>query len=273
MGDKKHILVCLLVLKMPITVIVRNCKWISRALIGVQVITCAILLSPDIGLAQSLRNESDSRKPTRSLVISFVGGFVHSNDLRHAEVQVARHLQVAYGDSVQVKVFSNRQRGQAHQAVIEWFKATTNEAGPEPLVILFGHSWGASAVVYLARELEQDGIPIALTIQVDSVRKHGVDDSVIPENVSEAINFYQNKGIIRGCPRIVATNAARTAVLGNFHFNYEKEPTECHAYPWYDRLFFKGHTSIECDPHIWALVDRLIETRIASPSQLAHAQQ
>jgi hypothetical protein len=144
-----------------------------------------------------------------------------------------------------------------------------NKPGLEPRIILFGHSWGASAVVYLARELEQEDIPVALTIQVDSVRRHSEDDSVIPENVSEAVNFYQSKGIIRGCPRIVAANPARTAVLGNFRFKYKKEPAECHAYPWYDRLFFQGHTSIECDPHIWSLVDNLIKTRIASPSRPA----
>jgi hypothetical protein len=256
--------------KMPFTISVQNCRRISRVPIAVQVIACAILLSSDRGFAQNLRNEFDCRKPTRSLVIGFVGGFVHSNDLRHSEVQVARDLQSAYGASVQVQVFSNWQRVKAHQTVLGWLsQMAVNKPGLEPRIILFGHSWGASAVVYLARELEQEDIPVALTIQVDSVRRHSEDDSVIPENVSEAVNFYQSKGIIRGCPRIVAANPARTAVLGNFRFKYKKEPAECHAYPWYDRLFFQGHTSIECDPHIWSLVDNLIKTRIASPSRPA----
>jgi hypothetical protein len=60
-----------------------------------------------------------------------------------------------------------------------WTPSTmTTVERQEPRIILFGHSWGASAVVYLARELEQDGIPITLTIQIDSVRKHGQDDSI-----------------------------------------------------------------------------------------------
>ena len=144
-----------------------------------------------------------------------------------------------------------------------WFNAVSD--GREPRIMLFGHSWGASAVVYLARELEKDGIPVALTIQVDSVAKHGQDDSVIPANVAEAVNFYQSKGIIQGRRRIVAADPARTAVLGNLHFEYKNEPAQCHAYPWYDRLFFKGHTSIECDPHVWSQVESLIETRLAPP--------
>jgi hypothetical protein len=173
---------------------------------------------------------------------------------------------------VEARVFKNRERAKARQAVLSWFNgldtgAIAGVVRPEPRIILFGHSWGASTVMYLARELEQDGIPITLTIQVDSVRKHGQDDSVIPVNVAEAVNFYQSKGLIRGRSKIKVADPTRTAVLGNFRLEYQTEPPECHAYPWYDRLFFKGHTSIECAPHVWAQLETLIETRIASPLQ------
>jgi hypothetical protein len=240
--------------------IVTGCKRMSG--IGTTLIVCALVLfCPDDGLTQT-RCDDSFNQPTRTLVIGFVGGFVHSNDLRHSEVQLAQHVQRTYGNSVQVRVFRNRQGAQAHRAVVAWFNAVADKAEPEPRLILFGHSWGASAVVYLARELEQDGIPVALTIQVDSVRKHGRDDSVIPANVVEAINFYQSKGMLHGQPRIIAADPVRTAVLGNFHFEYKKEPSQCSAYPWYNRLFFKGHTSIECDPRVWSQVDSLIETRL-----------
>ena len=48
-------------------------------------------------------------------------------------------------------------------------------------IILFGHSWGASAVVLLARELDRVGVPVLLTVQVDSVAKPWQHDDVIPE--------------------------------------------------------------------------------------------
>ncbi len=237
----------------------------SRVHISAHVIACAILLfSADKGLAQKPHDFVSNSIP--SLVIGFVGGFVHSNDLRHSEVQMARHLQATYGDKVQVQVFRNRQIAKAHQTVVTWFNAA-DESGSVPRIILFGHSWGASAVVYLARELEQDGIPVAFTIQVDSVRKHGEDDSVIPANVAEAINFYQTKGFIHGRRRIIAADRARTAVLGNFQLEYRTEPAECRAYPWYNRLLFKGHTSIECDPRVWSQVDALIESRLGPLTQ------
>jgi len=57
---------------------------------------------------------------------------------------------------------------------------------------------------------------------VDSERKHGQDDSIIPANVAEAVNFYQDKGIIHGRAKIVAANPSRTAILGNFNFIIEK---------------------------------------------------
>ena len=47
-------------------------------------------------------------------------------------------------------------------------------------IILYGHSWGASAVVALARELQKQQIPVLLTIQVDSITKPGQDARVIP---------------------------------------------------------------------------------------------
>ena len=171
-----------------------------------------------------------------------------------------------------VQVFRNPDRAKAYQAITQWRDDLENEGSEGPRVILFGHSWGASAAVYLARDLDGTGIPVALTIQVDSVRKHGQGDSVIPTNVGAAVNFYQTKGLIHGRTEVVAADPSRTAVLGNFRLDYPKEPAECRAYPWYTRLFFKGHTSIECDPRVWSEVKTLIETRLTSPHPAAQTE-
>jgi hypothetical protein len=260
---------------MLITTIIdrKRSSWPSIVL---QVLTGVLLFSAANVLAQNELHESAASKPAPTLVVGFVGGFVHRDDLRHSEVQLARNLQATY-DRVQVQVFRNRDQALAHRFVIEWVNglktgslASGNRAAAQ--VILFGHSWGASAVVYLARELERDGIPVALTIQVDSVRKDGKDDSVIPANVAKAVNFYQTKGLIHGRSKIIATDPARTDVLGNFRSEYQKEPAECHAYPWYDRFFFKGHTSIECDPRVWSQVRTLIDAQITPPLRSAQTK-
>jgi pimeloyl-ACP methyl ester carboxylesterase len=170
---------------------------------------------------------------------------------------------------VKVQIFENRRRTQAKKVIVRWlngldYRSGAGEQTRQPKIVLFGHSWGASAVVYLARELDRESVPVALTVQVDSVRKHGDDDSVIPANVAEAVNFYQSTGLIHGCSEILAIDPSRTKILGNFHFKYQVEPAACRTYPWYDRLFFKGHTSIECDPRLWDEVEALIESRTAS---------
>ena len=50
----------------------------------------------------------------------------------------------------------------------------------------------------LARALEKDGIPVLLTVQVDSVAKLGKNDTTIPANVAQAANFYQPHGLVHG---------------------------------------------------------------------------
>ena len=208
------------------------------------------------------------------LIVGFMGGFVHANDFRHSEAQIAGRLAKTYGDRVQVQVFENRQRAKAYQWILDRLGAPQNasavtEDQSKARIFLFGHSWGASAAVYLARQLERDRVPVSLTVQVDSISKNGRDDSVIPANVAEAMNFYQTRGFLHGRPAITAADPLRTKILGNVRLTYEKAPPECRAYPWYDRLLFKGHTAIECDPRVWSEVERLIELRLPGLRQSA----
>src|SRR5208282_259816 len=98
-------------------------------------------------------------------------------------------------------------------------------------VILYGHSWGASEAITLARELEKEGIPVLLTVQVDSVTKPGQNDKVIPASVAEAANFYQLDGLLHGQPEIRAADPARTSIIGNFRFDYKASLLKCSEYP------------------------------------------
>ena len=45
-----------------------------------------------------------------AIVIGFVGGFVHSNDTRHAEVQLAEKLRTGYSGRAHVSIFENHRR-------------------------------------------------------------------------------------------------------------------------------------------------------------------
>jgi hypothetical protein len=133
-------------------------------------------------------------------------------------------------------------------------------------IIIYGHSWGASETVTLARELEKDGIPVILTIQVDSISKSRQDDRIIPANVSQAANFYQPDGLLHGRPEIRPADAARTQIIGNFRFDYKILPVSCPLYPWFDRIFMKSHVEIECDPRVWNQIESLIRAKLPTPS-------
>ncbi len=198
------------------------------------------------------------------IVVGFVGGFVHHDDLRHSEVQLAQKLQATHPERLRVAMFQNWHRRAAHQTILQWLDTgqggrLTDEEKRGAHIILFGHSWGGAAVISLARELQHERIPVLLTIQVDSIAKPGHDDRVVPANVAYAVNFYQTRGLLHGRPRITAADPAQTRILGDFFQNYNKPPAECSRYPWLTRHLFSGHTAIECDPLVWSQIEDLID--------------
>lgn len=148
----------------------------------------------------------------------------------------------------------------------------TNDEKARARIILFGQSWGGSAVVLLARELDRAGIPVLLTVQVDSVAKPFQHDGVIPSNVSEAVNFYQPHGLIHGRPLIRAEDNSKTEILGNYRFDYNQSPVKCDGFPWIERTFIPGHMHTECDTHLWEQVESLVRRRLEpEPANIATA--
>jgi len=207
--------------------------------------------------------------PPATIVIGFVGGFVHHDDRMHTEVQLAERLREEFAPGVAVQLFENHRGTDAHASVLRMLHpsgegAPSLEEKKNARVIIFGHSWGASETVELARKLKRDGVPVLLTIQVDSVAKFGQDDALIPPNVEQAVNFYQDDGWLHGKAEIRAADPSRTRILGNFRSSYKNKPFACGQYPWYDRTFMKPHIQIECDTQVWSQVESLIRSNLAS---------
>jgi hypothetical protein len=202
-----------------------------------------------------------------ALVMGFVGGFVRHNDTVHQEVQLAGRLRSEYPSGVEVKIFENHAARQAHREILRVLDTDRNGtlSAAEKLkarIVLYGHSWGASEAVNMARLLGKEGVPVLLTIQVDSVSKFGENDRWIPANVAQAVNFYQSDGILHGQRRIVADDPSRTRILGNLQLNYKDNPIRCDGYPWYARMFMKPHIEIESDPDVWSRIESLIRARL-----------
>jgi hypothetical protein len=123
-------------------------------------------------------------------------------------------------------------------------------------LVLYGQSFGGAAVVKLAWQLKAIGVPVLLTVQIDSV---GRGDKVIPSNVARAANMFQRNGrIIHGEPEIVAEDRAKTTIIGNFEFDYRQKKIDISMVPWHKKIFRVDHNKIEQDPDVWAKVEELI---------------
>src|SRR6185437_4561256 len=240
----------------------RHSTWIS--LIGMAVVFALVLT----GQAQSVTSTLAPPMPT-VIVIGFVGGFIRHDNPHHSEVQLAARLRQAYPTGVEVETFESYHKGKARKRVLSLLD--TNHDGTLTLdekqkarIIIYGHSWGGSAALAVARRLEKDGIPVLLTVQVDSISMFRKNDAVIPANVARAANFYQPHGLLHGQSEIRAADPARTRILGNFRFEYKTGSYSCEKYPWYDRAFVKAHTQIECDSRVWQQAETLIRSDLPS---------
>ena len=201
------------------------------------------------------------------IVIGFMGGNVRAGNLLHREALVAQELQQRYPGGVQVAVFANHDAQSALRTVMQLLDAN-RDGRPSAAeksaarIVIYGHSWGASETVTLARRLNDLGVPVLLTIQVDSVEKSNEDDRSIPPNVREAINFYQTRGLIHGRSLIAAMDPNRTTILGNYESSYREHPISCAGFPWFARTFMYPHIEIENDPSVWTRIEALIRAKM-----------
>jgi hypothetical protein len=212
--------------------------------------------------------------PSRVIVIGFVGGFALPDDQKHPEVQFAELLREQYRSDVYAEVFGNHHGKKALQKILRLLDTNGNGTlstveKEQARIIIYGHSWGAAETVVLARELGKRNIPVLLTIQMDSIAKPGRDDSMIPSNVVDAINFYQSGGPLHGRAEIFAADPAHTRIIGNLHMIYEGHPIRCDNYPWYARTFNKPHHEIENDPRVWDHAASLINSKFVGAALTA----
>jgi hypothetical protein len=203
----------------------------------------------------------------RLLVIGFMGGRIKGDNFVHTEARLARQLRQRYPLAVHSAVFANHDGHIALRTVLQLLDSDkdgrlSDEEREAARIVIYGHSWGASETIALARRLNELSIPVLLTIQVDSVQKANQDDRFIPPNVAEAINFYQSEGLLHGRRLITAVDPKKTTILGNYESTYRQNPVSCAGYPWFARVFMKPHIEIENDPSVWSKIEALIQRKV-----------
>jgi hypothetical protein len=234
------------------------------------IVTLTILgaIMPALSRAEDAAAPPATTPAPSSIVIGFVGGFVSHDNPHHGPVQLAQRIQRTVPKDTYVQVFENRHRKQAYDAVVRLLDtdhdgSLSAEEKARAHIILFGHSWGAAAAVLLARDLRREGVPVLLTVQVDSIAKAWQNDAVIPDNVAEAVNFYQPHGILHGRAQITAADPSKTEILGNYRMDYKENPIQCSESPWL-RVLTPGHLLSECDPHLWSRIESMVRQRLSS---------
>jgi pimeloyl-ACP methyl ester carboxylesterase len=217
-----------------------------------------VLLSVGAALA-----EPPPLPANRTVVVGFLGGFEHGNDEHRGVRRVALDLRARGDINVTAETFGNHHRAAAMRFLRTLLdtngdgKLDSNERA-SARVILYGQSWGGAAAVKTARELNAWGVPVLLTVQVDSV---GLSDAVIPPNVRSAANFFQHDPVtIHGRQEIRAADPARTEILGNYELTYLFRPVDAPpgSASWARRNLGGGHAKMELDPAVWAQVEQLI---------------
>ncbi len=244
------------------------------------VLTVMVLGTPGIAQGQEVslregRSAVTAPAIRNVIIIGFVGGFVSRDDTKHPEVQFAAYLRDRY-PFIHAEVFGNHHGRKALHQVVRLLDTDhdgvlSSAEKERSTIIIYGHSWGASETVALARQLGQMDIPVELTIQIDTIAKPGHRASSISPNVASAINFYQTAGPLHGAPEIVALDPARTTVLGNIRMTYENRPINCDNYSWYSRTLNKPHHEIENDFRVWDEVASLIDSDLSGTPSIARA--
>jgi hypothetical protein len=197
------------------------------------------------------------------IVVGFAGGFIKPTNSIHGEIALALRLRDQHGANIHSEIFENHHGRDAYREILQLL-AAQHIAPANARIILYGHSWGATEAVATARRLQSNGIPVLLLAEVDGVNKRDEDASLIPANVAQAINFYQDEGILHGRTAIHAANPSSTSILGNIHLSYKDHDVACTSYPWFARTFMRQHIEIENDPRVWTRIESLILSNLPS---------
>ena len=195
------------------------------------------------------------------LIVGFMGGREPWNNDERGVRKLALKLRSMGLPDVHVETLENKKRSLAIELITNAFdrnhdgKLDQQECASARL-ILYGQSFGGAAVVKLARQLKKIGVPVLLTVQVDSI---GRDDAIIPSNVASAANLFQRNGwFIRGRPEIRAEEPTKTTMIGNFKYDYSHKKIDISNVSWMKKSFRIAHTRMEYDADVWEKVEELI---------------
>jgi hypothetical protein len=210
------------------------------------------------------------------LIIGFLGGWEKWDDEGRGVRKFALRLRAMNLPGVHVETVENHQRHLAIELIRNALdrnadKKLDDEEKKSARIILYGQSFGGAAVNKASRELHKLGVPVLLSVQIDSV---GRGDGEVPPNVRRAVNFYQRNDFIpylRGEKHFRAKDPRQTEILGNFQLDYDGKHVDLTGAHWYQKVFRNAHVKMELDPELWARIEQYILEELKRQS-ISHAQ-
>lgn len=202
-----------------------------------------------------------------TLVLGILGGRENWDDASRGVRQLAMKIDSMNLPDVHIETLENRKRDLALELVLNSFDSNQDGFLDErerstARLIMYGHSLGGAAVVKLSHNLKDMGIPVLLTVQIDSVG-FTYDDHVIPSNVRRAANLYQLDGwLLVGEDEIVPQDPGKTKIIANLKFDYRDKEVDMSGVPWERRLLSVPHSKMDADPEVWSTVEQLILSEI-----------
>lgn len=199
------------------------------------------------------------------LIVGFLGAWEEWDNPKRSVRKLALKLREQNIPNVFVETADNHSRTTVRKFIREALDSNRNgkldvDETRRAQIILYGQSFGGAACVTLAKELEEWGVPVRMTVQVDSV---GRSDHTIPANVKRAVNLFQNDpGPIRGRTEIKAADPSKTKVLANIQHTYLFRDVDMSDYPPLARKIGLSHWKMDNDPLVWAEVEGFLRAEI-----------
>jgi hypothetical protein len=204
------------------------------------------------------------------IVVGFTGGIEPKDSRASGIVAMRQRVDRHVGERPEVVAltFNNFRWRRARTEVVKLVESARTAGGqeaalPQPLIVAYGHSWGAGSVGKFARELAREGLDLSLAIYIDSFT---LRNPRLPDNVRYAVNFYQRQGVLRGLPfrgkkKLIPRNAEQTVVLGDYRI---KPVTEHWGWSWnpLQPLLYRHHHRIGHDLRLQSYLVDIVNLKL-----------
>jgi len=170
-------------------------RWQESGILKTLVLTSATLISgplPSARCSTEAKGPAEAVRSCKILYAGFVGAMESSNHKGSGVVQLRDTLRGPEYADVCSESFTPLSWESCRSWILRQFPAHSGplaqtEVEEAPRIILVGHSTGGWAMLKVARDLRDKGIPIELTVQLDSV---GITDYTVPSNVKASAIFH-----------------------------------------------------------------------------------